>query len=126
MRNLFINATKRTPQIDFRTNGELTIVGSSLPENAKGFYTPVIDWLDEFKLLFPSQVSLVIDVDYFNTSSTRIVLKILKLLNNLQNLILDIVWVYEQGDEDMLEQGQILSDLIERPFRFEEKELVDS
>lgn len=121
MNNLFIAATKRTPEISFNTNGQLSISGISIPENVNDFYKSAFDWLDDFYHDHPNRLSLTIQFEYLNTSSTSCILKILRKIKSIagQTTKLFIVWKYESDDDDMLEQGNILQHLVDHKFTFE-------
>lgn len=121
MKDLFILPTKRTPEILFKQNGEFIIRGSSFPEDVAQFYNPVINWLNEFKLSAPPSISLIIDVDYLNTSSLRNVFSVLKTINSLKSTNVAITWIYEKEDDDMFEQGEIFQSSLKMPFIFIEK-----
>ena len=110
MNNLKIDKTKHTPQVMLNTLGDFTIKGVSTPENAQKFFQPIINWLNEFKLTNPSHINFVMEIEYLNTSSSRIVVDLLRLLNQfkLAGTTVSITWTYEAGDEDMLELGEDL------------------
>ena len=108
MKNLNITKTTLTPQISFQANGELLIKGISTPEDVSEFYKPVFDWLNDFKHQNPPEVNLVLEMDYVNTSSSKIMVQLLLLVNSMknENSRVLITWRYEDGDDDMLELGK--------------------
>lgn len=122
MKDLLIASTKRTPEILFKTNGELSITGSSMAEDVVKFYKPVLEWLNIFNSFAHEQISLKIDMDYLSTASTRIALEILRMINDLKSSKITIVWKYEAEDTDMLEQGELFQTSIKRQFEFLEKQ----
>ncbi len=124
MKNLVIASTKKTPEIIFKATGDLMITGSSLPVNIKDFYQPIIDWLEELKLTNPEKIILTFDLDHINTSSTRAFLQILRLIASMSpgKLKFEVVWRYEKGDEDMLEQGQGFEEILNMKFEFIEND----
>ncbi len=124
MKNLVIASTKKTPEIIFKTTGDLMISGSSLPANIGKFYQPVLDWLDELKIKSPSKISIAFELEHVNTSSTRMILLILRKLSKIANgkKNLRIVWLYDIEDTDMLEQGEALQEIVKRSFEFVAKE----
>ncbi len=124
MKNLVITKTKRTPEIIFKTSGELMIKGRSLPEDVINFYKPVLDWLEEFKSTKPEKVTLTIDLSYLSTSTARIALEILRTITSIENCNTTINWLYEEEDNDMREQGEILQSSIKKSFEFLEKQTV--
>ena len=124
MKNMVIASTKKTPEIIFKTNGDLMISGNSLPTNSDSFYQPIMAWIEEFVATSPKNISIVFDLEHVNTSSTRIILQILRTLNGFKKGKgnLTIVWNYDKEDKDMLEQGETLQQILDRPFEFIEKE----
>lgn len=124
MKDLLISKTKRTPEILFKTNGELSISGSSMAEDVAKFYKPVLEWLNEFNSFAPEKISLKIDMDYLSTASTRIALEILRTINDLKRSDVNIIWAYEAEDSDMLEQGELFQTSIKRKFEFLEKKIM--
>lgn len=110
MGNLEIEKTNQTPEVNFNTNGVFIIKGISTPDNVQKFYQPVFNWLNDFKLTKPLEIILTLEIDYLNTSSTRIMVELLNLLNTFKqlNTKISIHWLYEDGDDDMLELGEDL------------------
>lgn len=110
MENLTREKTSLTPQIHFQTNGTLQLKGISTPENVQGYYQPVLDWLDAFKLSSPQTINFILELDYLNSPSSKMIIRILGIMNQIKqngaNLV--ITWRYEEGDEDMLELGKDL------------------
>jgi uncharacterized Fe-S radical SAM superfamily protein PflX len=122
IKNLVITKTKRTPEIIFKTSGELIIKGRSLPEDVINFYKPVLNWLEEFNLEAPEKITLTIDFAYLSTSTARITLEALRIITSFENTKTTIIWMYEEEDADMREQGEILQSSIKKPFEFLEKQ----
>jgi hypothetical protein len=84
MKNLVIASTKKTPEIIFKTNGDLMISGNSLPTNIDSFYQPIINWIEELIATSPKKISIAFDLEHVNTSSTRMILQILRTLNGFK------------------------------------------
>lgn len=120
MKNLVIASTKKTPEIIFKASGELMITGSSLPANFASFYQPILEWLEEFKASSPKKISISFELEHVNTSSTRIILQILRLLKSINKgkNNLTVIWKYDHDDTDMLEQGEALQEILDRKFEF--------
>ncbi len=123
MVNLFIAASKRTPEISFKTDGHLSITGVSIPENVNSFYQPALDWIEKLSLDCPPKLVVSFDFEYLNTSSTSLVLRLLKKIVSLpiNKIDLHVIWKHDSDDDDMKEQGVILQNLIDHPFNFEYK-----
>lgn len=120
MKNIIIEATKRTPKIEFNTNGNLSISGTSISENAVAFYYPLISWIKEFVQTQPAEIILNINLDYINTSSYTCLLKMLSEVKSGMNHSehLTIVWNFDKEDEDAQEHGEIIEKLIKHPLKF--------
>ncbi len=127
MDNLKIEGTRQTPEIDFdAASGILKLDGRSIPENTFEFFTPVLNWLDEFTSIAPEKVVAKINLEYFNTSSSKYILEILKRLKVILNDGKDVLveWYYEEDDEEMMETGEDYEDVSGLPFEiisFEEE-----
>jgi hypothetical protein len=122
---LNVAPTSNTPLIEFDTeNGVLTISGKSIAEDSHEFYKPLIDALKEYKAKPCLQTTVNLKLVYFNTSSSKSILDVLRLIESLkENSEVTINWFYEKEDEDMLEVGEYYCEIVNLPFRMVE---VDS
>lgn len=122
MKDLIIKETEKTPSVALSSNGVLKIEGRSIPEDAAKFFKPILDWTSEFTA---DDIRVDIKLEYFNTSSSKFILEMLRLLennpNNNNNNIL-VNWFYEEGDLDVLESGQYFESIIGIPFKYIEYE----
>ena len=121
MNSLLLEGTAKTPRINFSTkDGMLEISGKSIPENSIEFYQPVYNWLDEYGQLPNKTTILKIQLEYFNTSSSKCLLDIFRKLESLQKSLksdVTIMWMYEEEDEDMLEAGDDYQTIVGVPFK---------
>lgn len=104
----------KNPTIKLGTNGEFEFSGRSLPENSKNIYLPVIDWLNKYKNA--PQISTVLNfkLEYFNTSSSKMLFEIFKILEeiNKNKFKTTINWYHEKEDEDFkIEAEYLISNL---------------
>lgn len=118
MEILKIEPTSLTPYVLLDELGKLELSGRSIPENSLEFYQPVYDWLDEYLTNPPEKTVIEVRLDYFNTSSSKCILDILKKIDKLEAKGLDVLvkWYYMENDEDMKEAGEDYGDLLEAPF----------
>jgi hypothetical protein len=121
MKDLIISPTIKTPEIDFRINGELKITGNSYPENVNEFYGPVINWLEQFLGTSMEPISINVDLKYINTSSTKSILNIITKISALAKSNVSVAWIYEIEDDDMYSTGEDLEKLSKVKFDFIEK-----
>ncbi|CAG0973951.1 MAG: DUF1987 domain-containing protein [Bacteroidetes bacterium] len=120
MEHLNIEGTPKTPTIKFDVvKGELLIRGRSIPENSIEFYKPLVDMLEAYTSKPLSNTKVDVQLEYFNTSSSKCILDIFKRLevlnSNGSNVIIN--WHYEEDDEDMLEAGEDYQAIISVPFK---------
>jgi hypothetical protein len=121
MKPLVINKTERTPAISLNSeNGIFSIIGRSLTEDTSKFYQPIIDWFEKYIQNPNPCTQLVFQLDYFNTSSSRIYMIIMKFLEKIYLLGYDasVEWCYAADDYDMLETGADYSMMVQVPFKF--------
>jgi len=131
MEPLFIEAGEFTPEISFDSNSNIfEISGVSRPENVMGFYQPAFSWLQEYEnevlgegLDYKYRVNslkLIIKLSYFNSASSKAILQILDLIRkfHLKGVNVEIDFYYDEGDEQMREDGEDLSEAIEIPFNY--------
>jgi hypothetical protein len=118
---LIITNTIRTAGVNFdATSALLSIKGNSIPENSDEFFQPLYDWVEKFKLEHNGKVTLRIFMTYFNTSTIRHIIGIMKRLIQRYGVELTIVWAYEKGDEEIKDRGQDISEVVKYDFKFEE------
>ena len=127
--DIMINKSRNTPEVILDTQKKyFSLRGVSYPENAKKFYEPIFDMAKNYidKKNPKNEITLEIDFDYFNTSSSRMLFQIFKLFNNAvegDNMGVNIVWKYEADDVDMIESGKDFDHMFSNlQFRLTEKE----
>lgn len=112
MENIIIEARGHLPYIEFNANGLLKLEGRSIPEDVNRLFDPLIEYVG---LLEVDKAILDINLDYFNTATSKKLLALMKGLE--QNELIDelqINWHYEADDEDSLEMAEIYEDCLER------------
>ncbi|NOY37768.1 MAG: DUF1987 domain-containing protein [Chlorobi bacterium] len=120
MEPLIIEGTPKTPTVKFDAEtGVVEIKGRSIPENSVEFYKPLVDWLEEYKASPASKTQVNIQLEYFNTSSSKCILDVFKKLEAIHKAKHDVEinWYYEEDDEDMLEAGEDYESIIRIPFK---------
>lgn len=109
MENIVVTQTPKTPSIKADIlSGKIEITGRSNPENAAEFYRPLISWLDNYLEHHTGTAIFEIDLEHFNTSSSKCIMDVFKRLQKLSraNRIQAITWYYESDDEEMLEAAE--------------------
>ena len=112
MENLFIEGSDSLPTVEFNTNGLLKITGRALPENAYNYFSPLITWVKEFSI---DDLNIEINLEYFNTAVSKQLYDLLKTIeSNTRYKKINLKWFYEEGDDEILEAGEIYEDLLPR------------
>ncbi len=110
MKDLILKGTKQTPFVSFNaSSGKLELSGRSIPENSFEFYNPLLEWLSEYKTNALAESGIRIYLEYFNTSSSKYILELLKKLkeiNEIEGKSVNVEWCYDQDDEEMMETGE--------------------
>jgi hypothetical protein len=115
-----LDAKNHTPYIKLdHTTGIMEFKGRSTPENSVEFYDPINKWLIQFiseAVAIP--VIVMLKFEYFNTSSSKCILDVLKKFAELKKTGADVKveWYYEQDDDDMKEAAEDYSDIVKIPF----------
>jgi hypothetical protein len=124
MENLNLSGSPKTPEVNFSGSGELWLKGRSIPENSIEFYKPLMDWLEEYGKGPNANTVLNVQLEYFNTSSSKCILDLFKKLETISASSLTVNWYYEEDDEDMLEAGEDYQAIIKVPFKMIEVEEI--
>ena len=126
MEALSIEGTAKTPNVKFDAEqGFIEVKGRSIPENSIEFYKPLVDWLEEYGKTPAALTKVNIQLEYFNTSSSKCILDVFKKLEAIYKAKNEVIinWYYEEDDEDMLEAGEDYESIIRVPFKM--IEIVD-
>lgn len=120
MESFFIQPTSKTPRVflDIST-GKFEISGRSIPENAHEFYESIILFLEKYVSSKPSFTEIHMNLDYYNTSTSRCFIDIFRSCESLSEFSgAKVFWYYETEDEGMLEAGEDFSTITKIPFEF--------
>ncbi|HBS85250.1 MAG: nuclear pore complex subunit [Bacteroidetes bacterium GWF2_38_335] len=125
MESISIEGTPKTPTVNFdASTGKIEIKGRSIPENSIEFYKPLVDWLESYSSSPQKLTEVNIQLEYFNTSSSKCILDVFKKLESIHKAGNEVLinWYYEEDDEDMLEAGEDYQSIIRIPFKMIEIE----
>ena len=119
MNSLIIEMTDDCPQINFDIeSGKMEISGKSLPENVIFFYAPVLEWLHQYTEQPKPLTEFTFKLTYFNTASSKLILDILMLLEQIKENGKEVIinWHFPEYDEDMRDAGLEYSEMVDIPF----------
>jgi hypothetical protein len=124
MDNLYIEGTKKTPEVSFNVDGHLRLKGRSIPEDASKFYDTLYLWVFDYCSNPKPLTQVDIELEYFNSATSKSLLHILRELVEIGNDNLQVLinWYYETGDEDIHERGEYYSSILNTKFNFIEVE----
>ena len=125
MDSLFVESTSTTPRVEFdKLNNIFRIEGKSLPEDVKNFYIPLIQWLDNYSLQPNPKTHLFLEFEYFNTSSSKMILLLLNKMRDIQRKGYQVLitWSYPHHDAEIEEAGEEFAELLNIPFQFVAKD----
>jgi len=108
MENLYIEKSERSPDVNFKIDGNLFLGGESYPEDTHKFYTDIFNWLEEFVESRPDTITFTFQLIYFNSSSSKMIYEIFDLLEDANSSVgnLKILWKFNIDDDTMEEYGE--------------------
>ena len=130
MEQLIIEETEFTPKISLDPEKHIfELEGVSRPEDVMGFYNPIIKWLIEYddEVLSHSdakyninEIRVIIKLSYFNSASSKSLLQILEIFQRIhvKGFNVNIDFYYDEGDDQMREDGEDLADVVDMQFNF--------
>lgn len=130
MEALRIESTEFTPAVKFDPESHIfEIEGVSRPENVMEFYSRINDWITDYESYVYKQnvsggkkftIQLNFKFSYFNSASSKMIYIFLESIFriNAMGFKVNINWYYDEGDDQMMEDGEELSEAIDIPFEF--------
>ncbi len=108
--NLFIDGNGFEPEINFNLDENVfSIKGRAYPTRSFEFWTPVLVWMEKLSEYDISDIKLIVDLDYINSSSNGYLVKISNSLAKLNGS--SIRWSHDGKSESIYELGEALEDL---------------
>ena len=94
--------------------------GRSVTENTIDFFKPITDWITEYKKEPLEETIVDMDIEYYNTATSMLLLDILNLLDkiNKSGKPVKIIWHYLDEDIDILEAGEDYDSILNLTFEF--------
>ena len=111
-----------TPQIELDPDKKVySLTGNSRPENPMQFYKQMFDWLNSYFESATEKMTFEVRMDYFNTSTSKILLDLFELFEKYaESKDIHVIWYYQSDDEEMQEAGEELLDLVELSHEIKE------
>ena len=118
---VFIQGTSENPEIQLnKNNGEIKFSGRSMPEDAKGFYNPLKEWIKNYSNDPKQGTKVIFAYEYFNTASSKMIMELIETVKMIgeKDPDLRVEWHYLEDDDDMLEAGEDYSDITGLDFEY--------
>ena len=102
--------SEKSPEIVLNGN-ELSIIGRSFMSNAYDFYKKIIAYISDLEI---TDLNVNICIDYFNTSSSKCILELFRVLEKKgeKGANIKITWGFSPKYYEMLEAGEDYRDLL--------------
>jgi len=126
MLNIIHSSIKKVPFLILdKKKGLIELRGSSIMEDPHAFYDPVMAWIYDY-VKNPKDTLVNIDLEYFNTSSAKILLILFKALSkiNKSGFNLEVNWHYDKDDDDIRDTGHNFAVMSNVKFNFLEKNQI--
>lgn len=132
MNRLLVEASDFTPKLDFDAEKHVFLLeGVSRPENVINFYQQAVDWLKLYESevigkienkYSINKITIQFKLQYFNSASAKSLLQILQSIKSFEKYGMNVVvdFYYDEGDEQMREDGEELAEAIEMEFNYHE------
>ena len=119
MESMYIQKTKKTPLINLNIKESIfQIKGPSFSENIVDVYNPIIDWIGQSLTELENELICEMYFTVLNSASHKKIFQILIKLNSFldNGKKIKVKWYYDEDDEDIMEMGEDLIELINIPF----------
>ena len=117
---IHILPTDYSPEFLLSPEGNIKIKGRGLFGSKTEIPEQIMNWIDEY-LSNPAEITYIfIAFEYLNSFSTTILVSIFKKITQVifLNKKFVIHWYYEEGDEDILERGEYITETYNIPNEF--------
>jgi hypothetical protein len=125
MERLDIEQSKSTPFVRFDPDsGRMEIGGESYPENSHEFFSPVIEWIDQYLAEEEKAIFFIVTLTYMNTSSTKYMIDILDRLEGAhdEGRSVAVEWYCDGDNEREMDTVEELREDFEMPFEIKTRE----
>ena len=122
MESLNIEGGKKNPEVSFEPySGVLVMIGKSSLENPTKFFDPIVEWLEEYGNKPSPITTFRMQLEYFNSSSSKLMMKIFRTLEKMHKDTKTqciIEWYYDEMDGSMLEAGEDFESMLKMDFKY--------
>jgi hypothetical protein len=120
LNELIILSSYETPGLILRP-GEIIIRGRSIKIIEPSAFSRIEEWINKYVGDPEDTTTVEVYLEYLNTANlihyNNLLRKLVSINSGEKKMIIN--WYTEEGDEDMIEKGEYLSDMLNIPFNFE-------
>lgn len=131
MESVYIAPTNYTPEIEFDPKkNKFKMAGIARPEDSHEFFQPILSRVDSYvkktledyeqNKLLNETFYIIFDFEYMNSSSSKYIFQIISNFKKFyeKQLNVSIFWYYDDPEDQILEDGEDFSEIINLPFSF--------
>lgn len=117
MESIIIESNLKIPRVNFDYHrGIIELEGRSTPEDTDKLYRPLLEWITEYIKKPQAKTIVKINLEYFNSSSTKYITRILEKISFLDARTVEYNWYYV--DDETKEDGEDFADILDLNFIF--------
>lgn len=121
-----VEATNDKPAINYNTKTHVLFIGgNSYPENCSAVYDPIKSFIENYNIAEKKDLTLHCHFNLLNSTSSVHVAQIIMLIAEKieKGLEANIIWTYDEHDEEMFDLGEKLASIskIDIEFRIDEE-----
>lgn len=119
LKNIEIDESRSSyfiPRVSFNAEtGVCEISGESYLEDTNMFYQPLLEWLETYTKEEKKSVQFSIRLKYYNTSSSKYLLELLKILkeHQMEGGKVEVYWYYPEVDTSIMEDAEDYREFLE-------------
>lgn len=123
MEKFVLEGSERHPEICL-CYGLISIKGHSIPQDPSKIYKPVLQWVKDYVKDPAPHTEVLLQIDFFDSGSTKAIYNILRTLvicqNTSQEIKMIFKWIYLKEDDSIKELGEFLESRLNVTFDFHE------
>lgn len=115
MERLEFQPSAKTPYILLDPSGKIQFRGRSIPENVASCYEHILTWMEGYFITPAPETTVDIEMEYLNSGTSKYILKILKIVKDIESkgLKIKVNWFFEEGDDDIMERGEYYAAILD-------------